>query len=84
MVFMNPACINESGDEIPVEHIGFGMLALKEQLSGMDPNSLDGNALKLVPASIERIMVWPGHTHTRLTRDCDFACCMYDYNVPHA
>mmetsp|Transcript_37629 Transcript_37629/g.93556 ORF Transcript_37629/g.93556 Transcript_37629/m.93556 type:complete len:868 (-) Transcript_37629:133-2736(-) len=56
MIFMNPACINENGEEIPVEHIGFGMLAVKEQIMGLSSSSPDGNFLKLVPASVERIM----------------------------
>ncbi|GFR42262.1 hypothetical protein Agub_g3158 [Astrephomene gubernaculifera] len=53
-MYMNPACVNTSGNEIPTLHVGFGMLVIKSQLLSCGPNNPDFR-LKMVPASIERL-----------------------------
>lgn len=50
---MNPTCTNTSGDDIPTEHVGFGMLTVKCQLLHADTNP--DLVIKMVPASIERL-----------------------------
>lgn len=52
LYLMNPCCVNQSGDEIPPAHLGFGMLVLKVQLLR---HAHRQHSLKMIPATIERL-----------------------------
>jgi hypothetical protein len=53
LLYIDPICLNTSGDEIPAYHLGFGMLVSKKQL--FDARATVGARIDLVPATIERI-----------------------------